>query len=346
MLGPAWGRVAKSPILREIWLCAALVLVALPAFGSSVDVRCRRLTQKARGELQARARLLLLGAGMDGAEVAIDCDTATSWLVWVDGVKTTLDETSGLVEGALDAIENRIAQRRKAIAPAPASAHAPLVPTTRPKVARSLSPMSSESSAPSSDDVGAPEEAPEKRSSARDLEGGVGLATATEFWPGAVLMGPRLDVGLSLGKRLAFVIGEGARFGLGAGDHGQVMIFDLQAGVAFGAPYHSRTALGVVLLAGAERLAVSNSGSGDGAWGWTASLSLGLRASVALGDVDLWIGADGIARARTIETGGPSGIAIPQVSGLLSIGGFLPAFAKPAPPPPPIPDTSLAKLTE
>src|SRR5437879_2940915 len=88
---------AKSLILR--WICSfvAAFLVAQPARGSSVDVRCGRLTSQGRGELQARARLLLLGAGMDAARVTVECDATASWLVWVDGSKTTLDETSGLV---------------------------------------------------------------------------------------------------------------------------------------------------------------------------------------------------------------------------------------------------------
>ncbi len=191
-----------------------------------------------------------------------------------------------------------------------------------------------------------PDEGSAKRSSERDLEGGVGLATATEFWPDMVLMGPRLDVGLAIGKRLAFVIGESARFGLGSGDHGQVMLFDLQAGVAFGASYHARAAVGLVLLVGPERVAVSSSGAGAGGlWSWSASASLGLRASLPVGPVDAWFGVDGIVRSRTIETGGPSGISVPAVSGLLSIGGFLPAFAQ-VPPPASSPEPSMAKLAK
>jgi hypothetical protein len=266
-----------------------------------------------------------LGAGVDSAHITVDCDASTAWLVWVDGVKTTLDETSGLVEGALDAIENRLERTKKSTPVAQVAA-----PRTEPTRVPSLP------SPPVPADRGemaSPDEASAKRSTERDLEGGVGLAAATEFWPDTVLMGPRLDVGLAIGKRLAFVIGESARFGLGSGDHGQVMLFDLQAGIAFGAPYHARTALGLVLLVGPERVAVSSSGAGAGGlWSWSASASLGIRASLPLGPVDAWLGVDGIVRSKTIETGGPSGISVPAVSGLLSIGGFLPAFAQTPPP--------------
>jgi hypothetical protein len=151
---------------------------------------------------------------------------------------------------------------------------------------------------------------------------------ATEVWSGAALAGPRLDVGIATGRKLAFVIGEGARFGLGTPDLGQVMVFDLQAGIAFGAPYQARTDFGAVLLGGAERLAVSAGRFAEGGvWAWSAMLSVGGRASLALGPFDAWIGAEGILRSKTIQTDGPNGVSIPSLSALLSIGVFLPAFS-------------------
>src|SRR5882672_6270300 len=127
--GKASRFTAKPLILPGICSFMAALLVARPARASSVDVRCGRLTLQRRGELQARARLLLLGAGMDTARVTVDCDASASWLVWVDGSRTTLDETSGLVEGALDAIENRLERTRKAapVAPVAAPPMAPVV---------------------------------------------------------------------------------------------------------------------------------------------------------------------------------------------------------------------------
>src|SRR5258706_16200301 len=91
--GKASPSTAKPLILRGICVFVAAFLIAQPARGSSVDVRCGRLTSQARGELQARARLLLLGAGMDAARVTVECDTSASWLVWGGGSKTTPGET-------------------------------------------------------------------------------------------------------------------------------------------------------------------------------------------------------------------------------------------------------------
>jgi hypothetical protein len=108
-----------------------------------------------------------------------------------------------------------------------------------------------------------------------------------------------------------------------------MMTFDLQAGVAWGAPYQLRTGLGVMALFGAERIAASArevSGYG-GLWTWAATASLGLRGSVAVGPLDAWLGVDGMLRSATIETGEPKSSAVPTLSAILSIGVFLPAFA-------------------
>ena len=310
---------AKLRIIRVFLTFVGLVLSASPALGSSVEVRCHRLSGPNRAELQARARLLLLGAGMDTARIGVDCDGSTAWLVWVDGGKTRIDETSGIVEGALDVIEDRLAQAKTAPRPPPSAAV--------PPPASEAPPLGPPSSGAVEREPSAPRQAPEKV-----VEGGVGLGAAMEFGSASVLVGPRLEVGLAMGRKLTLVIGEGARFGAGSPQAGQVMVFDLQAGVAFGAPYEGG-AIGVALLGGAERMAVSTGGfSGGDAWAWGATVSLGLRGSVALGPIDAWVGVDGIARSSTIETGEPGQVAIPRVSALVSFGGFLPAIANAQPP--------------
>src|SRR5689334_22374827 len=140
---------------------------------------------------------------------------------------------------------------------------------------------------------------------------------------------PRLDVGVVTGKGPATLLSGEARRGLGAPDRGDVRVLDLRAGVGYGAPCQARTALGVALFFGAERLAVSSGHSADGGvWAWGATVSLGLRGSLALGPVDAWVGIDGMLRSTTIETDGPGGVAVPQLSSLISFGGFLPAFSR------------------
>jgi hypothetical protein len=178
-----------------------------------------------------------------------------------------------------------------------------------------------------------PDSATAKSSSERELEGGVGFATSVEVWSDSMLLGPRIDVGVAMGKGLAFVIGEGARFGFGSPDLGQVMVFDLQAGVGYGAPYQARRAFGLLALLGAERLAISSGRFAEGGvWTWTATATLGARASLDLGPIDMWLGVEGMLRSKTIKTDGASGVSIPDLAGIVSLGGFLPAFSRTAAP--------------
>jgi hypothetical protein len=292
-----------------------------------VDVRCARLAVESRAELQARARLLLLGAGLRTAHIGVDCSTSASHLVWVDGTKTKIDETSGLVEGALDAIENRIARTRlgQTAKETPPDPPAPTPAAVELPDGDAQSPFG----AGSRNEPAAPERPTPKPAAERGLEGGVAFATGVELWSDSMLVGPRLDVGVAMTRGLAFVIGESARFGVGSPDLGQVMVFDLQTGLALGAPYQARTAIGVIALVGAERLASSSGRFAEGGvWTWSLTGSFGLRASVALGPIDAWVGAEAILRSATLGTDGPTGVSIPPLSGLICVGGFLPAFAR------------------
>ena len=97
-----------------------------------------------------------------------------------------------------------------------------------------------------------------------------------------------VDVGVGVGRKLSIVISEGARFAVGSGS-GQMMTFDLQAGLAYGAPYQTRTGFGVMMLFGAERLAASRDISGtQGVWTWAATASLGARILFIPGAMALW----------------------------------------------------------
>jgi hypothetical protein len=290
-----------------------------------VDVRCARLAPEARAELQARARLLLLGAGMDAARVGVECSPTDAHLVWVSGAKIKIDETSGLVEGALDALEGRIGRAKQAQLAAKSSEAPPPPPAAELPDGNAPSPFGSGGRVAPPE----PERAAPKPSSERELEGGVGFATSVEVWSDAMLVGPRIDVGVAMGKGLAFVIGEGARFGFGSPDLGQVMVFDLQAGVGYGAPYQGRSPFGVLALLGAERLAISSGRFAEGGvWTWTATATLGARGNLDLGPVDVWLGVEGMLRSATIQTDGASGVAIPDLAGIVSLGGFLPAFSR------------------
>jgi hypothetical protein len=302
---------------------ALLTASASSAWGATVDIRCPRLSDAAKGELEARARLFLTSADMESATIAVECDATSAWLIWTDASKTPIDVRTNIVEGTLDAIEERIARAKRA-GSSGGSASGESSATGPEGAAASKAP-----SAEIPPDEVPPRGEPFERSSGIDLEGGVGLALLTEFWSGAYTagMGPRLDVGVGLGRKLSVVISEGARFAVGPGS-GQMMTFDLQVGLAYGAPYQTRTGLGVMMLFGAERLAASRDISGtQGVWTWAATASLGARASRATGPLDAWIGVDGMLRSDTIETGQPKPASVPTLSAILSIGCFLPAFS-------------------
>jgi hypothetical protein len=307
---------------------ALLSLASAPAWGATVNIQCPRLTDPAKGELEARARLFLTSADMENAAIGVECDAANAWLVWTDGSKSPIDARTNIVEGTLDAIEDRIAKSKRGAAAGSGSGSGE---------GGTVSEGASKSGAPGDTGSKRPADVPPEEPKLQaqpvdrgiDLEGGVGLALLSEFWSGGAkgAIGPRLDVGVGIGRKFAVVISEGARFGLG---DGSVMLFDLQAGIAYGAPYQVRTGFGVMALVGAERLssaAKQSSSNYGGIWTWAATASLGGRGSVALGPVDAWIGIDGFLRSQTLTTGDPSAVSIPELAAVFSVGFFLPAFA-------------------
>jgi len=316
-------------------------LAASPAWGSSIDVHCAQITATERGELQARARLLLSSTGFEEARVEVICDEHGAWLVWTDASRSAIDTSSGIVEGALDAIESRLMTARRQQGqqggvPAPRTP-----PSAPPPAAVAATDASRSPTGPMPDAALKPDEAQsgselsESKGSVlgmgsrEAIEGGVGVATTTELWSGSSPLGVglRVDVGVGIGDQFAVVIGQAARIGLPQPSSGAVTVWDLQAGLAFGAPYRARTGFGLVLLGGAERLALANSGFGSSEIGvWAAIGSLGVRGSVQTGAIDLWMGVDVLVRSQSLDIPGTEGGGVPTVSGSLSLGCFFPAF--------------------
>jgi hypothetical protein len=158
------------------------------------------------------------------------------------------------------------------------------------------------------------------------LEGGVAVGFSTETWSRSMYgYGPRFDVGLGVGDQLAVVVGEFARFAFGSSESLRMMSFGVQAGIVYGAPYQTRTGLGAAILVGPERPSTSTTEEALVAWGVTGSL--GVRASVATGPLDLWIGFDGVARSESIRVGRPDPYGVGSLSMLLSMGCFFPAMS-------------------
>ena len=216
-------------------------------------------------------------------------------------------------------------------APAPLPPIAP--PTPAPTAVEAAAPPSSASTEPDFS-LTAEDHEPSRVSRLRSphVEGGLGVAAVSELWShGRLATGARLDVGLGLGRNFGLVLAEALRFWPGSDI--SVLAIDVQANLSYGAPYQTRTGFGVVLLGGGERLSASTQ-RWDGQGGlstWSTTASLGLRGSLAYQAVNLWIGVDGLWRSDILETGGPTPISIPNVSGLLSIGVFLPALTRKGP---------------
>jgi hypothetical protein len=138
-----------------------------------------------------------------------------------------------------------------------------------------------------------------------------------------------VDVGVGVGDQFAVVIGQAARIAVPLPPSGEITVYDLQAGLAFGAPYRARTGLGLLFLGGAERLAVADSGFGSsGFWVWAVTTSLGVRASAQTGPVDLWVGIDLLARSQSLDIRGTDAGGVPSISASLTLGCFFPAFTR------------------
>jgi hypothetical protein len=311
---------------RRWGIAVGVFMVATHARAASIDIRCPSLAESSRSELEARAQLLLSSAKMPSASVAIDCEANRMWLTWIDGRRLQIDTSSGIVEGSLDAIEDFLAmgartRDRGSVDPpaAPKSNLAAAVPPTPPPDRAIATSTQAE-----------PNASQDSTKAQGILDGGVVVSSLVEWWNGSVGVGPRFEVGVRFGRQFAFVLAEGARFGVESSS--RALSLDLQGGLSYGAPYATRTGLGVVLLGGAERVAAT---SAAGGWfAWRATGSLGLRASGAAGSVDVWAGPEIIVRSGATETGGAT---VPQLSGMLSVGCLFPAFGPtPREPPPPM----------
>ena len=161
-----------------------------------------------------------------------------------------------------------------------------------------------------------------------NLQGGVTFGFATETWSRSMFgYGPRFDVGLGVGRKFAVVIGESARFAFSSSEALRMMSFDLQAGVAWGAPYQTRTGFGAVALVGAERLSTSTTVEAMVEWGVTGSI--GVRGSFALGPIDVWAGLDGAVRSNSMRTGRPDPYGVGTFTTIVSVGCFFPALSGP-----------------
>ena len=321
---------------RHIAQCAlAVFLAASSARAAGIDVSCPGMPPEVAADVQNRVGARLSEAGITEGTIRLECSTTGVWIVWFDGSRAMVDQSAGIVAGTLGLVDGRIAQDRAAasppVAPAPTAEASP--PLSAPPMVAPGSmggPVDGHEVPPPGEEDGLsegflPGTTP---TSYRGPEGGVGLAWMTEIWSetGAMGTGPRLDVSVGPPGPFAVLLSEGAVFGVG--EQAQMLMLDFQAGLAVGAPFKSRQGLGAVLLFGAERMAATGAASdSSGLSKWTGIFDLGARASLALNDTNLWLGADGLLRTSDFETGNPNPVHVTSASFMLSLGLFLPAMA-------------------
>jgi hypothetical protein len=306
-------------MLRALRFRSGAALVALgvaswsaPSYAGSVEVRCSGMPPTIASELESRIVTTMNRAGARWSTIAIECDGYGVWLVWFDGSRALVDQTTGLVPGMLALVESRLAFDRAATNPAAI----PPVPDGPPRPDLEVPPWE----ATPSDTT--------KSDRKKGTEGGIGAALTSAFWgSSATGIGPRLDVSVGPPGPVAFLLTESAFFGTGAASSSQITAFDFQAGATFGAPYKVRSGFGGVVLIGAERIAAANARSdGNGLWEWMATFDLGARGGFKLNAVNMWVGLDLLIRSSDFEVGGSTPVTLPTTSFLLSAGGFLPAF--------------------
>jgi hypothetical protein len=308
----------------ELPLLLALLGAASPASASEVKFQCERLSPAQAEELAARMRILLHAADPEKAPrtVTLVCEPGGSHLDWQGppNERVPVDDQAGLVEGALDALESRLAQTRAARESEPPPKSAPPAggpPATKP------SPLELP---PGLGGVESPHDAAAKpRPASRSpAVGGLDLGVSFEPLPQplGLAIGPRLHVGVGTGA-LAIVLGETLRLETGAPFN--ALLFDVQGGVSLGAPYAPDYRVGAVLLAGWEWLSAFGEGAGPDGLQTDSSptLCLGLRTSLRLGAYSPWLGVDAIYRIDPPSLGAPFAAHTERVSVLGSIGLLL-----------------------
>jgi hypothetical protein len=227
--------------------------------------------------------------------------------------RLAVDVGAGLIEGALDAIEERLAT------------------TESSEVARSASSDGAPSqSAPQAappvevfgrrDTIVEPTEPPRKR----QRSGGLGMGGYLESLPSPAGfgLGPRLDVGVGVGP-LVGLVSESMRFGVGGPF--SMLMFDVGLGAGWGAPYTPDQTVGVLVMGGMEWVSAYQSGGGP-TGSQTASsgfVSVGLRTATQVQAAAVWFGLDGRYRFEPPLLGAPFDVALPRIGFALSAGVML-----------------------
>lgn len=242
-----------------------------PASAQPVVVTCERLEAEQAAELKARMRLALRSAprGARPTSIRVECegDSGPARLVWEGAFREQLaiDQRDGLIEGALIALESRLAQP----------------PSERPPEA--------------------PPEAPAAKAKRPGRAGGIGAGIRFEPIRGPIYHGPRLDFGVPMGPVALIALASirtapkdtvlaGGELGLGLG---APYFADWNLGLA--------ATIGLEALSATS----ARGGPESSRWETAAVVSVGPRGAWTFDRTTFWAGIDWRPRLSTLAIEDP-----------------------------------------
>jgi hypothetical protein len=315
-----WQRIALVVAQRRVVaLCSVLWgLGTSSAWG--LDWECPRLSGAERSELEARVELWRVNAKEQPGQLVLVCTAATAhWRGSERGWEhVAVVETSGLVEGALDALDARAQKDDETTAPTEPAL--PGLTRTTPNATEltSDSPFQAEpeyeSTAPKRGMVG----------------GGVGLAVAVEPWPAFETwpLGPRLDLAITSGS-YAFSVSEMMLLSStttrtdGVVREYDLLLFQLAAAAGWGAPFVNDAPFGAQVWAGGAWLAAGGDPINPRvATRFVPGSGAGVRAAASLWGFAFWSGLDLGYRFGERKLAPPIDRGVPPLSVTLSLGAM------------------------
>src|SRR6185295_13516538 len=92
----------------RVAMAMAVSSQATAAAAATVDVRCPAMPRETAAELETRMKKVFTDARMGNASIALECDASAAYLVWFDGSRAVVDQSAGLVEGAVRLVQDRL----------------------------------------------------------------------------------------------------------------------------------------------------------------------------------------------------------------------------------------------
>lgn len=286
--------------------------ISLEARALEFEWACSRANDSERSELEARARLLVLNAeaAQRPALLRVVCTAEQSrWELEARPNRIPIDETDGLVDGALEALEVRLSEPQ---------------PTTE-----------GNRSAPEPPAREGAERNDAQNFAHEQVDGGFGLgASAQLFEPlDAWALGPRLDFGLVWGP-VALTMYESTLFAsttaspAGESTAGEstaaqydLVLFNVGAGVSVGAPFDGEFPLGVRATVEAQWLAaLEASDSPRVPTAFAPAVSMGFFGAQTFDHLAVWLGFDAAYRLGALQLAEPIARSLPSAYVGLSLG--------------------------